>query len=68
MKCVGYWDMNTTTALSYKRQRYPAEIISHTLWLSYRFSLSFRDVEELMAARGLSRSYETVRRWRQVAS
>ncbi len=40
-----------------------AEIISHTLWLYYRFSLSFRDVEELMAARGISISYETVRRW-----
>ncbi len=51
------------TAPSYKRHRYPAEIISHTLWLYYRFSLSFRDVEELMAARGISISYETVRRW-----
>ncbi|MDP9315398.1 MAG: IS6 family transposase [Chloroflexota bacterium] len=53
---------NITTP-SYKRHRYPAEIISHTLWLYYRFSLSFRDVEELMAARGVVLSYETVRRW-----
>ena len=53
----------TTAALSYKRHRYPAEIIAHTVWLYFRFSLSFRDVEELMAARGIELSYETVRRW-----
>src|ERR671927_410467 len=47
----------------YKRHRYPAEIIAHTVWLYFRFSLSFRDVEELMAARGVTLSYETVRRW-----
>jgi putative transposase len=47
----------------YKRHRYPAEIIAHTVWLYFRFSLSFRDVEELMAARGVDLSYETVRRW-----
>ncbi len=39
------------------------EIIAHTVWLYFRFSLSFRDVEELMAARGVVLSYETVRRW-----
>src|SRR5215208_4704707 len=56
--------MNTNTAApSYKRHRYPAEIIAHTVWLYFRFSLSFRDVEELMAARGVVLSYETVRRW-----
>src|SRR5919206_1245918 len=48
---------------SYKRHRYPAEIIAHTVWLYFRFSLSFRDVEDLMAARGVVLSYETVRRW-----
>src|ERR671939_695001 len=47
----------------YKRHRYPAEIIAHTVWLYFRFSLSFRAVEELMAARGVMLSYETVRRW-----
>ena len=47
----------------YKCHRYPAEIIAHTVWLYFRFSLSFRDVEELMAARGVILSYETVRRW-----
>ncbi len=52
-----------TTAPSYKRHRYPAEIIAHTVWAYFRFSLSFRDVEELMAARGIVLSYETVRRW-----
>jgi len=48
---------------SYKRHRYPAEIIAHTVWLYFRFSLSFRDVEELLAVRGVMLSYETVRRW-----
>ncbi len=55
--------MNTNAAASYKRHRYPAEIIAHTVWLYFRFSLSFRDVEELMVARGVALSYETVRRW-----
>ncbi len=55
--------MKTTAASPYKRHRYPAEIIAHTVWLYFRFSLSFRDVEELMAARGIVLSYETVRRW-----
>ncbi|GAC1365770.1 MAG: hypothetical protein NVSMB38_46000 [Ktedonobacteraceae bacterium] len=53
----------TFAAPSYKRHRYPTEIISHAVWLYYRFSLSFRDVEELMATRGIVLSYETVRRW-----
>ncbi len=53
----------TTTAPSYTRHRYPAEIIAHAVWLYFRFSLSFRDVGELMAARGVTLSYETVRRW-----
>ncbi len=55
--------MKMNAAPSYKRHRYPAEIIAHTVWLYFRFSLSFRDVEELMAARGVVLSYETVRRW-----
>ncbi len=50
-------------APSYKRHRYPAEIIAHTVWLYFRFNLRFRDVEELMAMRGGSLRYETVRRW-----
>src|SRR5690349_8080570 len=43
--------------------RFPSEIISHTVWLSFRFSLSFRDVEELLAQRGIIVTYETVRQW-----
>src|ERR671916_811589 len=56
--------MKTNAAApSYKRHRYPAEVIAHTVWLCFRFSLSFRNVEELMATRGIILSYETVRRW-----
>ena len=47
----------------YHRHRFPSEIISHCVWLYFRFSLSFRDVEELMSSRGVSLSYETVREW-----
>jgi len=48
---------------TYKRFRYPKEIISHAVWLYHRFCLSFRDVEELLAARGIVVSYEAIRRW-----
>jgi len=51
------------TALSFKRHRFPAEVIRHAVWLYFRFSLSFRDVEELLAQRGVDVSYETVRCW-----
>ena len=51
------------TAPSYKGFRFPPEIISHAVWLSFRFSLSFRDVEELLAQRRIVVSYETVRQW-----
>ncbi len=53
--------MNSTTALSFKGLRFPAEIISHASWLYYRFFLSYRDVEELLAERGVVVTYETVR-------
>ena len=43
--------------------RYPVEIIAHCVWLYHRFPLSFREVEELMLARGVVVSYETIRRW-----
>jgi putative transposase len=46
---------------SYKGFRFPAEIISHCVWLYYRFPLSFRDVEEVMLQRGIVVSHETVR-------
>ena len=49
--------------ISFKRHRFPPEIIRHSIWLYARFSLSFCDVEDLLAERGLDISYETVRRW-----
>ena len=56
--------MNTLPVSSlYKNHRFPPEIISHAVWLYHRFCLSFRDVEELLAARGVVVSYETVRLW-----
>jgi putative transposase len=48
---------------SYKGFRYPPEIIAHCVWLYHRFPLSFREVEELMLARGVIVSYETLRQW-----
>jgi putative transposase len=45
-----------------KRYRFPGEVISHAVWLYHRFLLSYRDVEELLAERGIAVSYETVRR------
>jgi putative transposase len=47
----------------YRRHRFPAEIISHCVWLYFRFARSFRDVEEMLAMRGVTLSYETVREW-----
>ena len=49
--------------ISFKRHRFPPAIIRHAIWLYARFTLSFRDVEELLAERGIDASYETVRRW-----
>jgi len=49
--------------LSYSRHRFPPLIIQHSIWLYFRFSLSYRDVEDLLAERGIEVSYETVRRW-----
>ena len=53
----------STSASLYHRHRFPTEIISHCVWLYFRFALSFRDVEEMLAMRGVSLSYETVREW-----
>jgi putative transposase len=50
------------TLFCYRRHRFPPEIIQHAIWLYLRFTLSYRDVEELLAGRGLEISYETVRR------
>ena len=49
--------------ISYARHQFPAEVIRHAVWLYLRFTLSFRDVEELLAECGIETSYETVRRW-----
>jgi len=49
--------------ISFKRHRFPPEVIRHAVWLYARFTLSYRDVEDLLAERGLDISYETVRRW-----
>jgi transposase-like protein len=51
------------TEISYRRHRFPPVIIQHAVWLYLRFTLSYRDVEELLAERGLEISYETVRCW-----
>jgi putative transposase len=47
----------------HKRHRFPAEIIQHTVWLYYRFNMSHRDIEDLLAERGINVSYESVRLW-----
>ena len=52
-----------TGAPSYKGFRFPVEIISHCVWLYYRFPLSFREIEEMMLARGVTVSHETIRQW-----
>jgi putative transposase len=52
-----------TTPPSYRGYRYPVEIIAHAVWLYYRFHLSLRDVEELLAERGVTVSCETIRAW-----
>src|ERR1039458_10721869 len=49
--------------ISYKRHRFPADVIRHAVWLYFRFTLSFREVEELLAQRGIEVSYETIRCW-----
>lgn len=49
--------------ISYSRHRFPPVIIQHAVWLYFRFSLSYRDVEDLLAERGIDVSYETIRRW-----
>ena len=56
------WGM-TISATSYRRHRFPPEIISHAVWLYYRFTLSYRDVEDLLAQRGITVSYEAIGYW-----
>jgi transposase-like protein len=47
--------------ISYARHRFPPDVIRHAVWLYFRFTLSFRDVEDLLAERGIEVSYETIR-------
>lgn len=48
---------------TYSRHRFPPHVISYATWLYYRFTLSFRDIEDLLAERGIIVSYESIRRW-----
>src|SRR5439155_17691722 len=61
----GRMNMPTIQPLSYSGYRFPAVIISHCTWLYFRFALSYRDVAEMMAERGVTVSYETIREWSQ---
>ncbi len=54
--------MNSHTP-TYHGYRFPPAIISHAVWLYHRFSLSFRDVEDLLAERGITVSHEAIRQW-----
>jgi putative transposase len=55
--------MKPTRHPRYARHRFPAEVISYAVWLYFRFPLSLRMVEEMLAARGILVSHETVRQW-----
>src|SRR5438093_3734172 len=61
----GRMNMPTIQPLSYSGYRFPAVIISHCTWLYFRFALGYRDVAEMMAERGVTVSYETIREWSQ---
>ena len=50
-------------SISCKRHRFPADVIRQAVWLYFRFTMSFRDVEDLLAERGIEVSYETIRCW-----
>ncbi|MBL0406001.1 IS6 family transposase [Microvirga aerilata] len=52
-----------TNPISYKRHRFPSQIIAHAVWLNFRFPLSLRLAEEMLLERGIVVSYETIRRW-----
>lgn len=49
--------------ICYQRHRFPPPVIGHAIWLCHRFTLSLRDIEDLLAERGIQVSYETIRRW-----
>ena len=58
--------MSTCRDPLYRRHRFPPEVISYAVWLYFRFPLSLRMVEEMLAARGICVTYETVRQWEEV--
>ena len=60
---AGYRYRHRMTPISFKRHRFSPAIIQHSVWLYARFTLSFRDVEEVLAERGIAVSNETIRRW-----
>ena len=64
---IGLWQSERMTCQvpSYRGYRFPPEIISHAVWLYHYFFLSFRDVEDLLAERGVSVLYEATRQWCQ---
>ena len=53
----------TSRPPSYRGYRFPPAIISHAVWLYHRFGLSFREVEDLLAERGITVTYEAIRQW-----
>lgn len=55
--------MQAEALVSYKGYRFPAEVISHAVWLYHRFPLSYREVEELLFERGITVTYESIRTW-----
>ena len=61
--CVLSGYLKTMKPISYARHRFPPDVIGHAVWLYFRFTLSFRDVEELLSERGIEVSYETIRCW-----
>jgi putative transposase len=63
MRCSRAGRFTLSGRYTYQRHRFPAEIISHGVWLSCRLCLSYRDLEEFMAERGVMLTYEAVRSW-----
>jgi putative transposase len=64
------WPDTTSPANTerYKTHRFPAEIISHGVWLYYRFTPSYRDAQELLFERGIDVTYEAIRKWCRMVS
>jgi putative transposase len=59
----GPYSISLMDKLTYRRHRFPSIVIQQAVWLYFRFALSYRDVEDMLAERGIDVSYETVRRW-----